>query len=1154
MEQRRSPSDASAEVSPQTLRDFAQGRLDSAQEQRLVALLRDRPELQAQVAAISSDAILAKMKAHGLDVAKSLSSQVSHGEPSNRPPDEPAKSPLAIPHELAELTEFELIKEIGRGGMGVVYLARHRLTGRKEVLKVLNERLMENATARSRFEQEIQCIATMNHETIVRCYTVKQLSSAIVLCMEYVSGVNLHQFITVNGALPIHVATGIATEVCRGLQHAMDQGLVHRDIKPSNIMLYKTEGRIKAKILDFGLARLSGGDPGKGLTGDGTLLGTLEYIAPEQSLNAAAADIRADIYSLGCTLYHMLVGHPPFSGSTGALIMAHAQTIPPAINLIRPEVPRELAEVVAKMLAKQPDRRFLTPRDIIPALAPFVKKSNRSTATHSLSMEANSIAANSLARSVNNPPVPKGSSPKVAANATSPVVQSDTPHDSSRRQNTKEAAADPFADAVRVSQTGRAVSVGGAAAAFPDDIPPFQSASPPGSKSASPNYAVWSVGTVVAIGLVLGAIGLLTTPNAAETVPGPAQANDSQTADDADSINSLGSIVDRAARMQLDADGTQDNSDAERSTAASNSPPPPAIAPFDADRAKELQQSWADFLSVPVTFTDRRGNTFNLIPPGQFQLGSTSAEIEQAVDQLADGQDWEAQIRREGPQRTVVVTKAFYLATTELSQARYEAVMSANPSRYGNGRSALIQAGGDTPLELPVESVTWRDAIEVATRLNAQYRLCRSEFNPTEDRDRIGYRLPTDAEWEFACRAGTESWFWSGDSPLIASQYENVGNGIGKPRTVGAGAPNPFGLFDMHGNVREFVADARDDSAADATKPNGMLVDPFLKYTQANNAIGIRGGYFNLPAMLGRSGSQAAAPPDKVPTQMTGIRLSMSIDTYRRIQSWSPPTGPTKFVEVHGAEKGRFNQWLEQLRPNYVPISANLRFGVDRYLIDAVAVDTTTSNTWTWNDLDHDKAAGQDFETHRGSLGVVWKLIYPEQSVPPLRCFNSTLWRKSGVSGWDTRNLLAQSPQLIVNRFAREGSIPVSICVAHSGGVSNTHLMRLHRPGIGNHTYARLSLEELKDQVQRHRAMGWRPSMLQIHCGGSELQFAAVFRENSDDFSWDFASNLTDAELERELERKRAEGFYPGGLASYVDNGQARYVVVWQSLDAVPLP
>ncbi|MEM9411254.1 MAG: serine/threonine-protein kinase, partial [Planctomycetota bacterium] len=181
-------------------------------------------------------------------------------------------------------------------------------------------------------------------------------------------------FCFTNGRLPIHVACRIAIDVCEGLQHAMGEGLVHRDIKPSNVMLYKSGGSIKAKILDFGLARLANADHEEGLTQQGTLLGTLEYIAPEQCLNAKDADIRSDIYSLGCTLYHMLLGHPPFTGTHGELVLAHSQKIPPTVNLVRTDVPAELGDVVAKMLAKQPARRFATPQDVIEAFKPFLSR------------------------------------------------------------------------------------------------------------------------------------------------------------------------------------------------------------------------------------------------------------------------------------------------------------------------------------------------------------------------------------------------------------------------------------------------------------------------------------------------------------------------------------------------------------------------------------------------------------------------------------------------------------------------------------------------------------------------------------------------------------------------------------------------------------
>jgi len=369
-------------VSLEILRAFAKGELDAKQEQHVLELLDKHPELAAQVAAISVDSVIVKMRDHSkLASEKSLSSQLADDSPCKTELfSGPSGIDSKIQAELEGLTDFKILKEIGRGGMGVIYLAQHILTGRKEVLKVLNERLMVNHEARKRFEQEIKCIAATNHESIVRCYTVMQLRDTVVLCMEYVPGKNLHQVIAANGPLPIHVASAIAIKICLGLQHAMDHGLVHRDIKPSNIMLSKADGKIKAKILDFGLARLTtcdGSKAGKSvsaLTDDGILLGTLEYIAPEQCRDATSADIRSDIYSLGCTLYHMIVGHPPFSGSIGELVLAHTQTVPPAIDRIRPEVPKALADVVAKMLCKEPGDRYGTPMEIAEALIPLAKR------------------------------------------------------------------------------------------------------------------------------------------------------------------------------------------------------------------------------------------------------------------------------------------------------------------------------------------------------------------------------------------------------------------------------------------------------------------------------------------------------------------------------------------------------------------------------------------------------------------------------------------------------------------------------------------------------------------------------------------------------------------------------------------------------------
>ena len=222
-------------VDESMLKAFAKGQLDEATEDKVVAFLERKPELQAKVAAISIGPVVEKMRAHSqIIAAKSLSSQL------DQRPDAKASesaSPIDVPAELEALSEFKIIKELGRGGMGIVYLAENKWMGnRKEVLKVLNERLLGSDEAKQRFQKEIEITASLDHPSIVKSHSVRPINDLIVFSMEYVAGKNLHQFIHENGELPVHVACRIAIDVCDGLQHAMLKGAVHRDIKPANIL------------------------------------------------------------------------------------------------------------------------------------------------------------------------------------------------------------------------------------------------------------------------------------------------------------------------------------------------------------------------------------------------------------------------------------------------------------------------------------------------------------------------------------------------------------------------------------------------------------------------------------------------------------------------------------------------------------------------------------------------------------------------------------------------------------------------------------------------------------------------------------------------------------------------------------------------------
>jgi serine/threonine protein kinase len=260
--------------------------------------------------------------------------------------------------------------------MGVVYLAHNRLMSRNEVLKVVGPQVLERAGVLERFLREIRSVATLRHPNIVAAYTAFRLGQSFVFAMEYVEGLDLARLVKAKGPLPVAHACSFAHQTALGLQHAHEQGMVHRDIKPGNLMLSSRDGRALVQILDFGLAKVAREEPADGgLTHEGQMLGTPDYIAPEQTIDAQKADTRADIYSLGCTLYYLLTGAPPFRGrSLYEVLQAHHSMDARPVNLVRPEVQVELAAVIARMMAKEPDRRYQTPREVARALTPFFKK------------------------------------------------------------------------------------------------------------------------------------------------------------------------------------------------------------------------------------------------------------------------------------------------------------------------------------------------------------------------------------------------------------------------------------------------------------------------------------------------------------------------------------------------------------------------------------------------------------------------------------------------------------------------------------------------------------------------------------------------------------------------------------------------------------
>jgi WD40 repeat protein/serine/threonine protein kinase len=289
------------------------------------------------------------------------------------------------------LGSYVLLQRLGEGGMGAVFKARHQKLGRLVALKLIRKERLSSPDMLKRFQREIRAAAQLTHPNVVRAYDADVVGGTYFFTMEYVEGIDLSKLVKQQGPLPVRQACDYIRQAALGLQHAHERGLVHRDIKPSNLLLTNAPGSpILIKLLDLGLARLYEADTSEDsstrltgfpaqsderLTQTGDLMGTPDYIAPEQITDFHRADIRADIYSLGCTFYHLLAGHPPFPGSTTLQkIVCHQGVAPTPLDALRPDVLPDLAAIVSNMMAKRPGERYQTPAEVAQELADFLQR------------------------------------------------------------------------------------------------------------------------------------------------------------------------------------------------------------------------------------------------------------------------------------------------------------------------------------------------------------------------------------------------------------------------------------------------------------------------------------------------------------------------------------------------------------------------------------------------------------------------------------------------------------------------------------------------------------------------------------------------------------------------------------------------------------
>jgi serine/threonine protein kinase/formylglycine-generating enzyme required for sulfatase activity len=747
---------------------FALGRLDTADLDRVRTHLSACPTCRS-IADRTLDAGIVDHRGPSATAAREITPASQRPEDATLPP-----APSDLPPALRDHPRYRVVRLLGRGGMGVVYQAEHKVMERPVAVKVIRRNLVDRPESIERFHREVRAAAKLDHANIVKAYDAEQVGDLQLLAMEFVEGKSLAEVLAKKGPLPVANACHYVRQAAQGLQHAFERGMVHRDLKPLNLML-TPKGIVK--ILDFGLAKLASESarPGPGLTQDNTVMGTPEYMAPEQATNCKAADIRADIYALGCTLYCLLAGRPPFTGESLAILVAHSTDAPRPVELLRPEVPPELAALVARCLSKNPSDRPQTPKELADALGPFAKPAKSAAGRPA-------DYAPALVKSTAPAPVRRqGRGWKLSAAIAAAVLLvggiSVGIILTSKKETTNTVKSDRLADGPQTPTPDKSLSlVGPAEKAVLDKLDEVD------SNLKKLRFGAHPVRGKVQSDALLELKGAIKALQAGTPLTDPEVVKHLEHVHIA--VNDLKAVANENVngRFLVDADkallallGPLKPADSSTSTGRR----PPQIPP---PTAKAINVDLGGGVKLELV----------RIPAGSFTMGSPNNEGGHKNDE---------------DQHPVHISKAFYLGKYPVTQAQYQAVVGENPSFFcptGGGKDKV--ADQDTG-QFPVEHVSWVDAVAFCAKLR------------THDQFKRKFGLPTEAEWEYACRGGTTSTFYVGNS-LTSLQANFDGNFpygarakgpyLGRTSPVGAyaeKAPHPWGLCDVHGNVWQWCRD-----------------------------------------------------------------------------------------------------------------------------------------------------------------------------------------------------------------------------------------------------------------------------------------------------------------------------------------------------------
>jgi len=726
---------------------------------------------------------------------------------------------------------YRILEPLGEGGMGAVFLAKDTQLDRLVALKV--PKLEESATADSdalrRFLREARSAATLSHPNICPIYDIGEFSGTPYLTMAYIEGKPLSALVEPGKPMDQRRATEIVRMLARAMEEAHGRGVIHRDLKPSNVMM---TARGEPVIMDFGLA-LREESIETNLTKSGALLGTPAYMAPEQIEGGSrAAGSASDIYSLGVILYQLLTSRLPFQGSVMKMLGKILYESPDPPSKYRPDLDHDLEAICLKAMAKQAEDRYTTMADLAVALERKLDE-NRGEKARRWSLGSRLLA--------------------VAVVCAAVLLAAYVLNDSFFVGRVQIILSEPDA-AVEVLLDG--TQVDRARLGEPLRLQPGEHR----LAVRGDGYQPWSQSITVQRGSNSPVTVTLAAAPAQRAVGRGEERNEKKAP--LGQVSAPGRSLPPFAGQEKRAGSVQPPS---ATSTTERPPPPPAPSPpaptkgTDSTAARRDSQSRS--IEPAKNITNRIGMRFVLIPAGSFQMGSPEGEGE------AD----------EHPRHEVRISRPFYLSIHEVTQGQYLAVTGKNPSWFsarGGGKEAVKTPSTD---EHPVETVSWFDAMRFSNMLSereglAPFYTVAEPSVQVHDWAGPGYRLPTEAEWEYACRASSQMRYSFSDVATELSRYAWFSDFSGQvTHPVGQKLANTWGLYDMHGNVWEWCWDwysadyYKHSTSVDARGPE-----------QANFRVRRGGSFGDSPADL-RSAVRTRLGP-MIRSRFVGFRLARTCD------------------------------------------------------------------------------------------------------------------------------------------------------------------------------------------------------------------------------------------------------------------------------------